>query len=1720
MRGSADGLCGELLCSGRRSLAVGRLCAFGLVYWFLTLASVSDAQVVRDGSLGPPGGALHGPDFLVGADLGSIRGSNLFHSFSEFNVLAGESATFTGPSSIANILSRVTGQNLSRIDGLLRSEIPGANFYLINPRGVVFGPNAALDIGASVGRPGSFHASTADYLLLQDGVRFTAVIDAAKDAVLTSEPVIAFGFLSPNPGTITVEGSFLAVGEMQTLSLIGGSISMLGGGLTAPSGRVNLAAVASPGEVRVNASPVLPGITMDAGMTLAPIELSLGALLDASDLSGFGSGSVVVRGGRLVLDGASITANTFGDVDASNPGIDLHAAESLALSNGALIATSASGFGRGGDIHITTPELILNEGTVVKTETLGDGNSGDVILNVGTARLLNGAVIFTSNFSFGVGQGGSIVIRGLDGSESRSQLVELTGRSGFDTPSEVLSETLFSGAGGRISVQTDSLRMDDGARIRSSTFGDGAGGEISLAAGELALLNGSQIRSETVSAESTAGRGGDITVAADRSALISGTGPGGESGIFSSSAFGPATPGNITGMFGALTLTDAAIIESGNAFDSTGGGSITLTATESLTVSNGSRISNQAPFSTDAGPVSITAPSLTIDNGFITTSTLGEFRGGDVTLNVGSLSLTNGSRIVASSETFASGAGGDIRVQGRLGSDTAAEVVSISGRSIDGLASGLFSTASGTGDAGTISMRAERVTLSDGAKISVATAAEGKAGGVTLTAETLDVKGGTIDSSTTGSGAGGDIALVTTGALSLSGSGAGIFSTASHTGAGGSIAIQADSARILSGGEISAKSTGEATAHAGTVNLTVQGSFTSDQGQVTTSATAAKGGDITLSASTIELVNQTEVSARTTGSGDAGHITVTATTGDLLVQNSTITTESQAGAGGAITVSSPTAVTLTDATISATVHGGERTGGAVSLTAPLLTMNGGSVQSRSEGEGSAGSITATVQELALAGGARFNSSTTGEGDGGSISVLATGPVSMTGATTGLVSTTSGTGRGGNIEVQARSLDLAGGAEISASSTGTNTAHAGTIRIGVTEGLTSTQGSITTSAVRASGGSITVDAATIDVNDHSRVSARTEGRGDAGSVELVGSRTLTVTGSAVTTEAFEGAGGSISLTAGSELMLAGSSVSATVTGGTKPGGSIVASAPVFTMTGGTMAAETRASGRAGSVELNVGTMRMTSGAEITSSSTGSADGAAGAVTVQGAGGAGTVTESVTMDAGTLLTKAEGSGAGGSIVVHASSVTLDRATISATSRSGDAGSIAMPDTRIFRSTDSSVTTEAETGKGGSIAISAAERMDLLGTTLSATVKGGTQLGGVITLATPWLSMAGGSVQSRTQGAGAAGTVLADVGRLTLGDGAQFNSSSESAGSGGNVVVTADGTVTLSGSGTGLFSTASGSGAGGNIDVQAADVRLEAGAELSASSTGSGAGGTVTVKAAGGFTSDGGSITTSATQGTGGNISVTAAQDIRLVGGSVVSAESTGAGNAGDIRLESSTAIVIDHSAVTTEATHADGGNITVLAPSSIQLNQSTVTASVGGGVTTVGGNILIDPQYFTMRGSQIIANAFEGQGGNITITAGTFLASADSIIDASSALGINGFVDIRSPVTNLSGTLAPLPQAVQRGAVLLSQRCAVQRQGGQLSSFVVAGRDGIPAEPNGLLPLASASFERETTSPRGRAPSGLAEPAFSSGAPSLRGWPKPTAALLVPSRGCAS
>ena len=250
----------------------------------LAVMTPGHAAVVLDGTLGRSG-PLTGPDYQIMQDLGKTVGQNLFHSFSAFSLGLSESAVFSGQAGLQNVISRVTGGEQSLINGYIRSKIPGANLYLINPAGIVFGSAGRLDV------KGSFHASTADYLLLGTDGRFDAL--HPQDSVLTAAAPSAFGFLSQNPAPVSV-GGLLQPADGKMLSLSGGPINLDSAILYSPLGTVALTSVSSPG--------LIPASTPWASSEGVSRWGDITAFQSEIDAGGTGQGGIFIRGGRFFGD--------------------------------------------------------------------------------------------------------------------------------------------------------------------------------------------------------------------------------------------------------------------------------------------------------------------------------------------------------------------------------------------------------------------------------------------------------------------------------------------------------------------------------------------------------------------------------------------------------------------------------------------------------------------------------------------------------------------------------------------------------------------------------------------------------------------------------------------------------------------------------------------------------------------------------------------------------------------------------------------------------------------------------------------------------------------------------------------------------------------------------------------------------------------------------------------------------------------------------------------------------------------------------------------------------------------------------------------------------------------------------------------------------------------------------------------------------------------------
>ena len=221
----------------------------------LLSCSAAWAQVIPDGTTTTPDpGSCAVSCTIIGGTTDST-GTNLFHSFSEFSVPDGSVVTFDHDPTLDNILARVANGPLSMIEGTIRTDITSdTNLFLMNPQGIIFGPNGNLNLG------GSFVATTADAIQFGDQGSFSTN-DITSDLVrLTVDPsALLFSQSAPQP-IINQSGAFnftptsftvgLSVQEGNSLLLVGGDViikrsptSFRLGSITAPSSRVELGGV-------------------------------------------------------------------------------------------------------------------------------------------------------------------------------------------------------------------------------------------------------------------------------------------------------------------------------------------------------------------------------------------------------------------------------------------------------------------------------------------------------------------------------------------------------------------------------------------------------------------------------------------------------------------------------------------------------------------------------------------------------------------------------------------------------------------------------------------------------------------------------------------------------------------------------------------------------------------------------------------------------------------------------------------------------------------------------------------------------------------------------------------------------------------------------------------------------------------------------------------------------------------------------------------------------------------------------------------------------------------------------------------------------------------------------------------------------------------------------------------------------------------------------------
>ncbi|OKH39618.1 hypothetical protein NIES2119_04915 [[Phormidium ambiguum] IAM M-71] len=627
-------------------LGLGIAIAFGGAIAFPSNTALAQSRILPDNTLGAESSTVTLPDATTDEIRGgAIRGSNLFHSFLEFNVGEGRAAYFISPNTnILNILARVTGSVRSEILGTLGTR-GGANpnLFLINPNGIIFGPNAKLDVS------GSFVASTARGFTFADGTFFSATQPQTTPLLTISVPVgLQYG---SNAGSLQVQGSQLEVRPDRTLALVGGNVSIDGGQIRTPGGRVELGGLLGEGTVglSVNNGLSFPQETLRGNVLLtnsSKVEVRAGGggnigiyarnidMLAESGLlagiaSGLGSpyavaGNIIMNAtGAIALDG-SVAFNDVRENAVGQAGnIDVITG-SLALTNGAQLSSGTIGKGDGGSITIKAYDTVSLNGfneanSGIFTLVFGEGNGGTIDITTGSLSVTNGAILAAS--TFGQGNAGTVTITARDTVSFDGIVFE---ESSDDVIPSATIITVGEGAvgnGGTLEINTGSLFVTNGAELSSKTSGQGNAGNITIRARDRVSFDSGYVYSDV--GEDAVGNGGSINITAGRLSLSNGAG-------LTATSDGNGAAGNIEISADSIRLDNEAEISA----DTVGGqGNIQMRSPLLILRRNSNITTNARGTNIPGGNIALNTDILAaLENSDISANSQ-DFRGGNITIN-------------------------------------------------------------------------------------------------------------------------------------------------------------------------------------------------------------------------------------------------------------------------------------------------------------------------------------------------------------------------------------------------------------------------------------------------------------------------------------------------------------------------------------------------------------------------------------------------------------------------------------------------------------------------------------------------------------------------------------------------------------------------------------------------------------------------------------------------------------------------------------------------------------------------------------------------------------------------------------------------------------------------------------------------------------------------------------------------------------------------------
>jgi filamentous hemagglutinin family protein len=418
---------------------------------------------------------------------GAIRGANLFHSFEEFNINSGQRVYFNNPAGVERIIARVTGSGNSTILGRLGIIGGTADLFLLNPNGIIFGQNATLDL------KGSFLATTASSYIFPDS-EYSAIEPSSFPTLSVNIPIgLRFG---DTPGEIVNQSRAsdprrvgLQVVKGQTLALVGGKITLAGGGLTAPEGRIELVSIAGSSQVPLREGDWAIGYEGIQNPIFGDINLLQSAFAASRGNNG---ASINLYGKNITIADGSFLSSIVNSGLISGF-IKIIASDTFELVGGSNLATSTLGSAHGGNVSIDANKVFLRDRAYIQTASsfigsvTAGGNAGDISLISNQLEISGGAFLNAS--TSGSGKGGNILI-------DSSDYVNIFGVSQVnETPSGIysISENDTSGSAGTTTINTKFLRISDRAALGNESFGKGSSGRVEVNAQSIRLDNKASI---------------------------------------------------------------------------------------------------------------------------------------------------------------------------------------------------------------------------------------------------------------------------------------------------------------------------------------------------------------------------------------------------------------------------------------------------------------------------------------------------------------------------------------------------------------------------------------------------------------------------------------------------------------------------------------------------------------------------------------------------------------------------------------------------------------------------------------------------------------------------------------------------------------------------------------------------------------------------------------------------------------------------------------------------------------------------------------------------------------------------------------------------------------------------------------------------------------------------------------------------------------------------